>query len=303
MPLDIAAEAINLGSNLVGQATGGIMNEVFHNQQVRHQKDFINQQIEASNIMNRNNQTLALDTWNKTSYPAQMEKMKEAGLNPGLMYGGAGSGGTTNFGGSSTATAGQAPKSTEVQGMGIMQASQLALMKAQKDNIEADTANKKADIPVKQADVPLKGAQQKSIETGIPKTEEETKGISIDNRMKLVNARLTEANESNRLGILNEEYNKIKADVALTQVEKLKAQSEITRMGIENILTKSNVEYNTAKINETIAAIIQKWRELEIKGIAVGSEELHRGEQELKDKGLDTQSIKELIGLGLILAK
>ena len=83
--------------------------------------------------------------WNKTNYGAQMEHIKGAGLNPGLMYGMSGGGGTTaGSQGGGGAQSGGAPqvKESDVSGqgaiMGLQNAGQLALMKAQENKLNAE---------------------------------------------------------------------------------------------------------------------------------------------------------------------
>ena len=54
--------------------------------------------------LNQQGHDLQFDMWNKTNYGAQVKHMLEAGLNPALMYGSAGQGGTTG-----SQTGGSAP--------------------------------------------------------------------------------------------------------------------------------------------------------------------------------------------------
>ena len=76
--------------------------------------------------------------WQNTNFKAQMHELEKAGLNPGLIYGmGGGAGGST----SGSGTGGAIPSSVNV-GMALQNGMELALLKAQKENIEADTANK-----------------------------------------------------------------------------------------------------------------------------------------------------------------
>ena len=94
------------------------------------------------------------EMWDYTNYENQVKHLEAAGLNPALLYGQGGGGGASTAGGAvgnGQGTAGQAPSGGSPQairsqmiegtGMGI----QLGLMKAQKQNIEADTAKKEAD--------------------------------------------------------------------------------------------------------------------------------------------------------------
>lgn len=84
----------------------------------------------------------AYDLWQRTNYGAQMKELSKAGLNPGLLYGMGGGGGGTTGGGGGMPSGGQA-----AQGMDIKGAVELALLNAQRENIEADTENKKATTP------------------------------------------------------------------------------------------------------------------------------------------------------------
>lgn len=121
-----------------------------------------------------------LQMWKDTNYNAQKEQLKMAGLNPGLIYGMSGGGATTTGSGSGSVTGANAPTGgREVQdiiGMGI----QSALLKAQKENIEANTAKTKAETE----NVPLTGRQTTAgteltqLQSKLAKIEAEIKKIS-----------------------------------------------------------------------------------------------------------------------------
>ena len=100
--------------------------------------------------------------WEKTSPAEQAKRLKEAGLNVGLMYAGAGGGGgATASSGSGNMDSGTAEP---ISGMGLQlgldaaaKAAQIELTKAQKDNVDADTENKRgADRENTIADTELK---------------------------------------------------------------------------------------------------------------------------------------------------
>ena len=94
------------------------------------------------------NQQHNKDMFDYTGYQAQVAQMKAAGLNPALMYGSAGGGGSTQGGagmaGGASAGSGSvggtpsAPDTGIISGVGM--GLQLGLMEAQKRNIDADTA-------------------------------------------------------------------------------------------------------------------------------------------------------------------
>ena len=72
----------------------------------------------------------ALDLWNKTNYGAQMERLKSAGLNPGLIYGMGGAGGQLGGNSGNVNTQQSDPGS---MGMGIQAAMAQAQIEAQRE--------------------------------------------------------------------------------------------------------------------------------------------------------------------------
>lgn len=106
-----------------------------------NQKELMNLQNKNQMGLNEQGQQLQMKTWEQTSYPAQLEMMKKAGLSTGLMYGGgAGSGGSTGSQGGGSAASGSAPSPQPMElGSAMQTAANIALLKAQKENIEADT--------------------------------------------------------------------------------------------------------------------------------------------------------------------
>lgn len=121
------------------------------NQQIKTQQAMQNMQIEGNEQLMDYQQKIAMENWQNTGYGAQMKQMQSAGLNPGLMYGlGGGGGQSMGSGGTPSVTGGQAGYESTTKGIGMQmgaQAEQLALMDAQKKNIDADTANKQAENP------------------------------------------------------------------------------------------------------------------------------------------------------------
>lgn len=61
----------------------------------RNERNLANQQYGNQRMLMGYGRDLQMDMWNKTNYGAQVEHMKNAGLNPALMYGSAGQGGQT----------------------------------------------------------------------------------------------------------------------------------------------------------------------------------------------------------------
>jgi len=122
--MDWTQTAIGLGTGLIGMI----------GQNRRERRAMENQEtlmgIQSRNQMklNQHGADLQYDMWKKTNYPAQVEMLKEAGLNPGLIYGSAGAGGTTGSQGGGSAQGGNAPSP---QPMDIQSALNVAMSKAQ----------------------------------------------------------------------------------------------------------------------------------------------------------------------------
>ena len=94
-----------VGSQILGML-GGMFGA---GSQHRRQKELMDIQFLNQQALNRQGHDLQFDMWKKTSFPAQVRMMKEAGLNPALMFqGGAGGGGTTGSQGGGSATGGSA---------------------------------------------------------------------------------------------------------------------------------------------------------------------------------------------------
>lgn len=139
----IAQMGLQLGANVANAAAGGVMGAIFgKGQDRRARKQYEKMQkieIAGQREMTAYNMQKQLELWEKTGYGAQMRQMKEAGLNPGLMYGMGGGGGQTASiatgnvsGGPGVHTGGEA-----TQGMGMMLGAQN--IAAQNELIKAQT--------------------------------------------------------------------------------------------------------------------------------------------------------------------
>lgn len=136
IPLALMLGAVTAGINAASQRRR-------EKNSMKNQMALMKEQMYNQQQLNQQGADLQFQQWQKTNYPAQMEMMKKAGLNPGLMYGlGGAGGGTVGSQGGGSAQGGQAPQPQQLDIQGAMQ---VALMEAQKKNIEADTRNKEAE--------------------------------------------------------------------------------------------------------------------------------------------------------------
>lgn len=162
MPVDTSTfgGALQQGAlNAAGAMPGMIANDVLsagmglllekHNdqRQINQQQKLTNMQLSANQQMSDYNFNNQYQMWLKTNYPAQVEQMEKAGLNPALAYGMGGGGGTTT-GSPSGGISGAAAPSGGHEIMDIAQQGlQNQLLQAQVQNINADTEKKKAEVP------------------------------------------------------------------------------------------------------------------------------------------------------------
>lgn len=180
-------------------AISGIMGIGSGKRQLKQQGKLQKQQIEGGKEMSQFQKEQDLDMWNKTNYGAQVKHMKEAGINPALIYGMSGGGGvTTGSGGGAMPTAATA---------------------------EAPSQSNRSIM-----DMALMAAQTKVLESQAEKTKEETKNIAgvergnleQDQRGKTFDNDVKEATGVNRI-----------ADTNRSELESREAMSRKERLAVE----------------------------------------------------------------------
>ena len=131
----------------------GAWNMLTGHQQNRNQRRLMSDQFGYNKKMAKYGHDLQMDMWNKTNYKAQVEHMKAAGLNPGLMYGSAGQGGSTGSQSAQGVSQGQAGM------MHSMDIANMSLIKAQRDKLKEETENIKKDTELKGSQIGESGAR------------------------------------------------------------------------------------------------------------------------------------------------
>ena len=137
------AALIGAGAQTANGVLGMIGQKKREERAVENQRKLMGIQFGHQKQLDKYGQELQLDTWKKTNYPAQVAMLKEAGLNPALLYGNGGSGGVTGSQGGGSAASGSAPAPQPWPldiGQSIMMAANIKLMEAQakKTNAEAN---------------------------------------------------------------------------------------------------------------------------------------------------------------------
>lgn len=233
-------------------------------QNAREKRAMKNQQklmgIQKENQMELNQQGYELQKrmWDETNYEAQMQKMKEAGLNESLMYGMKGGGGvTTGSQGGGSAQGGSAP-SPQMMGIDAMTGAQIALLKAQKTKTEAETSNIKGEpgtIGEATINKLIAETQSESSKQNLMKTQEIVNGYTAEN---------VEQNTKN----LREVIRSIRTDASIKEESK-EAQIDIIKneaaaSALDKLLKQSNIDVNEQRIKEMAESILQKWKTVNI---------------------------------------
>lgn len=273
-----------LGQQAAGQAAGNFINEGMgllfagpkRKAQLKTAKGLQELQIKGNKELTDYNMAKQLEMWKNTSYPAQMEMMKQAGLNPALMYGMGGGGGQTaqvaqgSVGGQGAET----PKaSTGNEGMGLM-IGQMGLLKAQKENIEADTKQKLANIPKTETETKslLQGIEnQKAVETlthlqaELQRVQNSIARQTIVDAMQQIETTAKKSIEELRTlklqNNLSEEQFNDKVKLLREQVISVALNNLLTKAQTEK--TQSDTQVNTAQIAKWAEEISQGWEQLD----------------------------------------
>jgi len=207
------------------------------------ERGFMEQQYQNQRSLNQQGHDLQMDMWNKTNYGAQLQHMKDAGLNPALMYGmGGGGGATTGSQGGGSAAKGNAQKQMGIEG--LMAASQAALndslgKKAQQegnlaetranelrgDTKEQDTriANVETDTTKKLAEVQNQLIQN-SIDLGTATSV--MQGIIAENGTKIIERDIKDETEKNQILKVNKEVGKLASEITKNNAQEKLAEME-----------------------------------------------------------------------------
>lgn len=160
---------INAGSSLIGSIAGAIGQNRVVNKQIEAQKRENQLNREYNLMLARQQNQWNLEQWQRendyNSPTSQMARLRQAGLNPDLMYG---QGTTGNSAGSPEMTSGAPSEPTDMSAMlskrSFGQTMQQILDKEQQRRMNE--------------------AQIEAIKANTKKTEEETTGVSLDNLIK-----------------------------------------------------------------------------------------------------------------------
>ena len=249
---------------LAGGAIGGITSAINTQQQLGLQSNLMEMQDRYNAIQTARNTQAQLDLWQKTNYPAQVEQLNKAGLNPALLYGKGGGGGTTASANTVNNPAPTAQRPMEIQQlMGL--ALQNELQKAQIKNINADTKGKEINNAnedkgginqqVKEANINnlIANTENTEAKTSLTKAQETaqklangiTEGTMQATIQKAINEFKTGANILYRS---DKETDFLKNNLEAAEQN---FKNNLAKSGIENLLMQTEIGKNRQNIKES----------------------------------------------------
>lgn len=167
-----------------------------------------------------------------TSFQAQVKDMQAAGVNPALMYGGTGASGATVPSGAAASGSGDGMQLDPSSMIGSLM--ELALLGAQKENIEADTQSKKADAANKEANTErtkmLTPLEMQDIVSGINLRESEISRNEAENALDYANIALLESDAKVR-----DEFNQLNLELQRANLAKSEAERNEILQRTENL--------------------------------------------------------------------
>ncbi|AXH74754.1 MAG: DNA pilot protein [Microviridae sp.] len=277
--LDIASQVgdavSKVGGGLVGglasQATttgmGLLTNWLTNRSQLNQNQKLIQQQEEYNKRMTEFNKNEQLDLWNKTGYAAQVRQMKEAGINPALMFKTGGSAGSTAIaaaGSSQPSAMGNAGMSIENQ-MSFRQKQEkqdeeIKKIKEETENIILEGVIKKyTGLDLKDVyeriKVPNRGIEEKTYEDELQARQ----GIADTIYEQWLNGNLEKKSNAEVTAILK---NNAKTDAQIAEIDKRmkKLEEETKGAQLSNILLEVETQWaqGTGLQSKTATDVIMK---------------------------------------------
>lgn len=268
-------------------------------------KKTMDMQLQNQKELNEHQQQMQLDMWDKTNYKAQVDQMKKAGLNVGLMYEGGGTGGSTQ---SSVGGSAQGMEAPDIMGM-MLQAqklkSEIKVNEASANKLNAE-ATKTGGVDTEKGYKEIENLSQ-----GIQNQKAQEKLTDLETSLKGVEYDVKNATINDSIGIVRNELNKGLREIYILEqqgiinnaeanISKEKWALQLNNLSADTILKKSqnqNVIENTAKTKEETSILFKDYL---IRSKNANTQEKsqllqdYRAEmqQKLQESGLEQQETK-----------
>lgn len=305
-----------MGSQAAHGLVGGIMGMAFAKQndkrQLKQQKKLSEMQFGFDKQMTDYQFQKQLQMWKDTNYSAQMAELEKAGLNPALLYGMSGGGGTTTGGGAASTHGANAPSGGgEMQGMAITSMN-LGLMEAQRKLIEAQTNKTKTEAnKIGGVDTDLANTQIKDLTQGIENkkaqqvlTEIQSDLARIDQMFKTrtfdaaVHKLEFETNSAMQEMQILQNEGLISANTWSTRIEMI--QTEAAGMLLRNAQTEAQTKLTNQQVDEVIQSIKESVKRLQQGDRSLDQKDkdilIDQERNKLIDKGIEWGAASQVLG-------
>ena len=234
----VGAAAIQAGAQVGGGLLTMIGQRKREERAMQNQEKLMGLQLRNQMQLNQQGQKIQQETWEKTNYPAQMKMLKDAGLNPGLLYSKGGSGGVTGSQGGGSAASGNAPAPQMMPNMDIGNSVRtateilLAKVQARKTNAEAEV-------------IETYGGKQ--AETSINKMIAETTNEQTKNKLMEIESDIAEIEKANRQYRITAEINNV-----LERTNQLRISNELTQEQFDSIVEETRQKARGAALENAL---------------------------------------------------
>lgn len=289
---------------IMGLALGGINDR----RQLKQQEKLQKLEIQGQQQMVDYNTIKQLEMWKNTNYQAQMEELRKAGLNPAMIYGMSGGGATTTGQSTGNVTGSHAPTGGgEVIAMGQTM-SQLGLMRAQRENIEAQTELLKTQKPKTEAETTgiLQGVENAKAQQKLTELQTEIGNVQLDfdkgtleNRKSTINLMLSKLIEETKI-MENERLisdQTIKTKVGLLRQELALKYLEAWRTNAETRNINQATIESVQRVSNMIQENMRQWDKMHQTNLSI---DVQKGMYD--DTGLP-QELKEVLNNILIIPR
>lgn len=266
-------------SGLFGTGMGLLTQKFSADQDFQNQMRLMQEQQRMSQENALYNQGLAMQTWRDTNYPAQVEQMRKAGLNVGLMYKQGGPGGQLGSQGGNQPTISAPPKMDA--GLAMQLGLQTARAQAEIDNIKADTELKKQEAPKTQA-------QTSNITADTQNIQLDSQLKDLDIFLKRITTDIAEATKPDAIQEIKSRAAKLTTDAHTAAIENRVAKetadekinqvilatteaglriglqkSNLIKIGAETEQVNASIKEIAARINNMTVTQKQRWVEMD----------------------------------------
>lgn len=268
---------MKLETMMAGAGIGAVLGAFDRKQGEKMSNRFLQAQISGQKNLMNHQHSLQMQLFDKTGYKAQMKQMIDAGLNPALMYGSAGGGGSTTPTGGSSLSTGTGMQGKMLDAMAIASQIEVAKSQARLNNAEAEV---KESTGVEEAKTRIASLTQgienqravkelTEIQTELTEIDakfaEELKSGEVRNMLgqydKLIAETISIGYENDVSSqTIREKVNIIKADAVGKLIE-----NELNRNKID--FTKQQIEESKQRIEKMLADVRQRNKEIDIKDV------------------------------------